>query len=142
MASPPARSPQLVQIQMHLFDFYPKEGEEDSVGWLPSSSGSFRTGQTWHWLRSEQDRKIWYKLFWFSQAIPKHNFISWLAILNRLSTRTRQRKWTPAILDTCILCNNNSETNEHLLFKCSYAGRVWQQLSNMLAIPFTDSWSG
>ncbi|GKU98316.1 hypothetical protein SLEP1_g11335 [Rubroshorea leprosula] len=134
---PPARCPQLVQIQMHLFDIYPQEGEKDTVVWVPSTSGSFKIGQTWHWLRRRQDRKIWHRLVWFSQAIPKHSFISWLAVLNRLSTRARQKQWTPTISDTCILCNGSPETNEHLFFKCSYTRRIWQQLSSMLAIYHT-----
>ncbi|GKV27354.1 hypothetical protein SLEP1_g36534 [Rubroshorea leprosula] len=100
---PPARSPQLVEMQIPLFDIHPREGENDSVIWLTSPSGSFQTGQTWHWLRHKQPRKVWHKLVWFPHAIPKHSFIGWLAILNRLTTKARQKQWTPTILDTCIL---------------------------------------
>ncbi|GKV37600.1 hypothetical protein SLEP1_g45612 [Rubroshorea leprosula] len=41
---PPARSPQLVEIQIPLFDIHPREGENDLVIWLTSPSGSFQTG--------------------------------------------------------------------------------------------------
>ncbi|GKV05782.1 hypothetical protein SLEP1_g17749 [Rubroshorea leprosula] len=49
---PRARSPQLMEIQIPLFDIHPREGENDSVIWLTSPSASFQTGQTWHWLAS------------------------------------------------------------------------------------------
>ncbi|GLT73885.1 hypothetical protein SLA2020_457150 [Shorea laevis] len=139
---PPARSPQLVQIQMHLFDMFPKEGKKDTAIWRPSNSGNFKVGQTWNWLRRKKTRKVWHRLIWFSQAIPKHSFISWLAILNRLSTKARQRKWTPTIVDTCVLCNSEPETSEHLFFNCSYTQKIWKTLSAMAGIPLTNSWQG
>ncbi|GKV18822.1 hypothetical protein SLEP1_g29154 [Rubroshorea leprosula] len=137
---PSARSPQLVQIQMHLFSIWPKQSEKDQVLWVPSTSRSYKAGQTWNWLRRKQGRKAWHKLIWFYQAIPKHSFISWLAILNRLTTKVRQKQWTPTIADTCILCNGSSETNEHLFFKCNFTSNIWQQLCFITGIPFIDSW--
>ncbi|GKV32308.1 hypothetical protein SLEP1_g40922 [Rubroshorea leprosula] len=132
----------IVQIQMHLFDMFPKEGEKDMVIWRPSNFGNFKVGQTWNWLKRKKTRKVWHRLIWFSQAIPKHSFISWLAILNRLSTKAQQRKWTPSIVDTCVLCNNEPETIEHLFFKCSYTQKIWKTLSAMAGIPLTNSWQG
>ncbi|GKU97121.1 hypothetical protein SLEP1_g10301 [Rubroshorea leprosula] len=61
-------------------------------------------------------------------------------MLDRLTTRARQKKWSPTLTDTCVLCNNDSETIEHLFFKCYHARRVWQVLSNLAGIPFMDSW--
>ncbi|GKV46850.1 hypothetical protein SLEP1_g53811 [Rubroshorea leprosula] len=138
---PPARSPQLLDIQIALCGrLYPKEGEKDSMVWIPSASSSFKAGKTWHWIRNKQARVPWHKLVWFPQSIPKHSFICWLAMLDRLTTRARQKKWSPTLTDTCVLCNNDSETTEHLFFKCYYARRVWQVLSNLAGIPFMDSW--
>ncbi|GKV02273.1 hypothetical protein SLEP1_g14730 [Rubroshorea leprosula] len=138
---PPARSPQLLDIQIALCGrLYPKEGEKDSMVWIPSASSSFKARKTWHWIRNKQARVSWHKLVWFPQSIPKHSFIWWLAVLDRLTTRARQKKWPPTLTDTCVLCNNHSETTEHLFFKCYYARRVWQVLSNLAGIPFMDSW--
>ncbi|GKV34604.1 hypothetical protein SLEP1_g42967 [Rubroshorea leprosula] len=138
---PLARSQQLVQIQMALFDkLYPKEGVKDSIIWLPSRSGTFNTGSTWHWLRERQDKVPWHRLVWFSQSIPKHSFISWLAIHDRLTTRARQKKWAANINDTCLFCNSEAETSAHLFFKCSYTKQVWHKLCEMVGIPFTDTW--
>ncbi|GKV09536.1 hypothetical protein SLEP1_g21022 [Rubroshorea leprosula] len=138
---PPTHSPQLLDIQIALCDrLYPKKRDKDTVIWIPSTSRTYTTGRTWHWIKSKQSKVPWHRLVWFSRQIPKHSFISWLAILDRLTTKARQKKWSPNIDDTCVLCNNGSETVEHLFFKCTYAKCVWKSLSAMSEIPYLDSW--
>ncbi|GKU87979.1 hypothetical protein SLEP1_g2300 [Rubroshorea leprosula] len=145
---PPAHSPQLVQIQADLCGkLYPQERIKDTVVWVPSASGRFHTGQTWHWLRQKHSGVSWFKLIWFLDSIPKHSFVGWLAILNRLTTKARQKKWTPSIDDTCPSCGSASETCEHMFFKCSFSSPIWQTLSSMAGtlssmagIPFHDSY--
>jgi len=44
----------------------------------------------WDHIREKQARVDWYKLVWGSLHIPRHSFIAWLALLNRLTTKTRQ----------------------------------------------------
>ncbi|GKV39226.1 hypothetical protein SLEP1_g47032 [Rubroshorea leprosula] len=140
---PPARSPQLVQIQMALFDtLYPKSGKKDLVIWTASSSRVFDTSSAWHSLRAKQRKVPWHKLVWFSHAIPKHSFIGWLAILDRLTTRSRQKKWTSSIDDTCLFCSSGVETNDHLFFNCQFTKQVWQTVCSMAEIPLFCSWQG
>ena len=31
----------------------------------------------------------WWHLLWFNLAIPKHSFVGWMVILNKLSTKAR-----------------------------------------------------
>ncbi|GKU92455.1 hypothetical protein SLEP1_g6177 [Rubroshorea leprosula] len=54
---PPARSPELLQIQIALCGMlYPNQAMEDQVVWLASPSGSFRTGATWNFLRQKRSK--------------------------------------------------------------------------------------
>ncbi|GLT48179.1 hypothetical protein SLA2020_218200 [Shorea laevis] len=138
---PPARSPELLQIQIALCgNLYPNEAVEDSVIWLASPSGSFKTGYTWNHLREKQAKVPWFRLVWFANSIPKHSFMSWLAILDRLSTKARQKSWSPHIDATCVLCGAENETRDHLFFSCAYSRTVWDVISSMLEIPSTFSW--
>lgn len=66
-------------------------------------------------------------LVWFKGAIPKHSFICWLAILNRLSTRDRQQKSSPLIDKLCPFCGVE-ESREHLFFDCSFSSQVWKEV--------------
>ncbi|GKV39485.1 hypothetical protein SLEP1_g47243 [Rubroshorea leprosula] len=138
---PPARSPALLQIQIALCGvLYPNQSTADSVTWLASTSGSFKTGSTWNYLRDKGTKVQWFRLVWFSHSIPRHCFISWLAILNRLSTKARQKRWTPSIDDTCMLCKDASESRDHLFFSCPYSRQLWKQISLLLGVPSTCSW--
>ena len=57
--------------------------------------------------------------------IPRHSFITWLAILNKLSTHDRIMLYTRGPL-ACVLCHTAMETHDHLFFKCSYSSFIWQ----------------
>ena len=44
-------------------------------------------------LRSNDPSVTWWKLVWYSQCIPKHAFILWMAIKGNIMTRDRIRSW-------------------------------------------------
>lgn len=54
-----------------------------------SSSGGFSVASIWDQIRKHIPEVAWWKLIWFSNAIPRCAFISWLAIRDRLSTKER-----------------------------------------------------
>lgn len=73
---------------------------------------------------------------------PKYGFITWLAVLNRLSTMDRVSSWNPSGDLTCVLCKNAVETRDHLFFECSYSSQIWRHLSfGILRGSYSRSWS-
>ncbi|CAA7024810.1 unnamed protein product [Microthlaspi erraticum] len=82
-------------------------------------------------------RKVWSSLFppgpsisrhktvWFTHHIPKHGFLLWLAVRNRLLTRDRLRSWGLLVPADCLLCGNEEESRDHLLFSCTFSKEVW-----------------
>ncbi|GKV25846.1 hypothetical protein SLEP1_g35229 [Rubroshorea leprosula] len=57
-----------------------------------------------------------------------------------LSTKARQKRWTPSIDDTCMLCKDANEFRDHLFFSCPYSRQLWEQISLLLGVPSTCSW--
>ena len=55
--------------------------------------GKYKAAAVWSKIRPKQARVSWNKLVWSSLNVPKHSFISWMTILNRLPTRDRLREW-------------------------------------------------
>ena len=55
--------------------------------WWDTKCGTFRFTKTWEMIREKHSCINWWKSIWFPGHIPKHSFISWLAIKNRLLTR-------------------------------------------------------
>ncbi|PWA34871.1 reverse transcriptase zinc-binding domain-containing protein [Artemisia annua] len=54
----------------------------------------FSTNQAWKDIRGDDVHVPWEKLIWFTNCIPRHTFITWLAIKNKLMTQDKLIKWT------------------------------------------------
>lgn len=70
------------------------------------SSGKFSIKSTWEAI----------KLVSESFMIPRHSFISWLAVFDRLATRQRQLRWGRSSDDKFLFCNSSSECRDHFFF--------------------------
>ena len=64
------------------------------------------------------------KIFWFSAAIPKHSFIGWLAMKDRLWTKARLIQWGFIGDSLCSYCKMMIETRNHLFFECPFSQRI------------------
>ena len=96
-----------------------KKGEDDYQDKFVSSS-------TWEQIRSRKDKVHWRQVVWFSQGFPRYAFITWLAVLNKLSIGDRMRSWS--IILGCGLCGERDETRDHLFFACPYSFTVSEGL--------------
>ena len=65
------------------------ELEDENESWK-NFREKYKTAEVWSVIRKKK-RVVWHKLVWFNLNMPKHDFISWLAILNRLPTKDRWR---------------------------------------------------
>jgi hypothetical protein len=120
---PPARSEQLVGIQSDLC--FVNLGNLDKPKWLISKDGKFSTAATWEGLREKLAVVNWVQMVWFPLAIPKHSFITWLAIKNALITGERMLHWGFQGDVQCAFCRNGVEDRNHIFFQCGFSKRVW-----------------
>ena len=63
--------------------------------------GFFLASRTWDQLRETREKVDWSTVVWFTQAVLRFSFITWLAIKNRLSTGDRMRVWS--LQQECLL---------------------------------------
>ncbi|VVB16555.1 unnamed protein product [Arabis nemorensis] len=102
---------------------------QDKVKWRHYSGeykDHFSTKATWEQLRTVNPKVWWHKIVWFSHAIPRHSFITWPAIRDRLSTRARMRTW--GLNHACLLCGEVDETRDHLFMASPYSFTIWNWL--------------
>ncbi|GKB36272.1 RNA-directed DNA polymerase, eukaryota, reverse transcriptase zinc-binding domain protein [Tanacetum coccineum] len=79
------------------------------------------------------DTKVdWFKLVWFSQSIPRHAFVTWLAIQKRLMTHDKILVWRPNEDFKCALCSNCPDSHNHLFFSCEFSKEIWKELIGLL----------
>ncbi|PWA66953.1 Phytosulfokine [Artemisia annua] len=74
------------------------------------NDGAFSVKQTYCDLSVEEETVKWSKLVWFSQNIPKHVFIMWLAIQNKLITQVKIRNWGSYDM-MCVIMDWNDLVN-------------------------------
>ncbi|CAN0879728.1 hypothetical protein LINGRAHAP2_LOCUS13246 [Linum grandiflorum] len=65
----------------------------------------FSSTMIWDTIRPRRGPVTWYSLVWGQPAIHKHSFITWLAITDRLTTRTKMAAWGLSLDVSCLLCD-------------------------------------
>lgn len=99
---------------------------------LSKPPGRFSSSQTWTSLFPVSELVSWHKLVWFKDKIPKHAFISWLIMRERLTTRDRLLSWGLDVPNQCLLCGNFPESQSHLFFICPFSAEVWTSLHSQV----------
>ena len=84
----------------------------------------------------------WHHIVWFSQNIPRHAFILWVAMNRRFKTDDKLRFWEAYPTLSCGFCHNGSDSHDHLFFECPYPNQIWNGLKPKLNLHVvTDNWT-
>jgi hypothetical protein len=67
-------------------------------------------------------------MIWSSLYIPKHSFIAWLIVLNRLSFKDRHAR-RGRITAICVLCKQANESRNHF-FYCQFVNGGFAQVQH------------
>lgn len=88
------RTENQLQLQMYLSTIHLSD-EEDLYEWTVNGTqwDKFKTGSIYSLLKRHAATVPWYQTIWCKRGIPKHNFLSWLFVLNRCPTRDRLLSW-------------------------------------------------
>jgi hypothetical protein len=87
----PALSEELVDIQSQLPEV--QLGSVDKPVWTIARKDSYVSADTWDFFRNKKSEVDWWHVVWFPFVIPKHAFIIWLVVQNRLTTSDRLLAW-------------------------------------------------
>ncbi|CAA7034512.1 unnamed protein product [Microthlaspi erraticum] len=90
-----------------------------------SEAGDFSSSKTWDFLHPVGQSFNWTKPIWFKERIPRHTFILWMAMRDRLFTRDKLRSWGLNVPSSCLLCDAYPESKSHLLTDCIYSREIW-----------------
>lgn len=94
--------------------------KEQELTWLPKFSIKLcymkMVGEIYkvHW-----DRFIWNRL-----TIPKHRFIYWMIMQEKLRTANRLKSFGMSDMHEYVLCSLSVESHKHLFFECNFGKEV------------------
>ncbi|XP_020258390.1 uncharacterized protein LOC109834785 [Asparagus officinalis] len=78
-------------------------------------------------------RVPWFNIVWGKLNYPKHSFVFWLAVQNRLLTQDRLLRRGVINANNCYLCAGAAlESHNHLFFDCSFSKEVWLAIMDWL----------
>ena len=90
----------------------------------------FNVKASYEFFRPKGMKAYWTKVVWHRSIMPKHSFILWLSLQERLLTRD---KMIDQIEDTsCVLCGDPIESVSHLFFHCRTANQIWADIKGWL----------
>uniref|UniRef100_A0A803Q2Q6 Reverse transcriptase domain-containing protein n=1 Tax=Cannabis sativa TaxID=3483 RepID=A0A803Q2Q6_CANSA len=103
-----------------------------SFGSINTAQDKYLVAAGYRELHVQSTRVFWNKFVWNRFNIPKHSFIAWLAMLGKLKTKERLMRFGVIEEDICLLCNDSSETIEHIFFCCQYSKECLLQIKGWL----------
>lgn len=109
--------------------------------YMLTQTGKYSITSSYLALIGQQPRMRTAELVWTSMALPKHRFITSLAVQGRLLTQERKRKLHIRVEDTaCCLCDKKvMETTLHLFVKCEWAQAIWKEMEQWTGIALQNN---
>ncbi|KAH7673296.1 Reverse transcriptase zinc-binding domain-containing protein [Dioscorea alata] len=121
-------------------NFILDERKQDVISWGPDRKGEFHVKSALKCLVTPAQKLEWTKLVWSRSIIPRHCFILWSAVHNRLKTKKKLYDWGIIDSNVCGFCNVSCENVEHLFFQCDFIQTVWSRILVAMKVhrrPFT-----
>jgi hypothetical protein len=71
----------------------PKMGQKDEIVWLDSPNHRFSIKVAWEQLRIHYQMVEWHDIVWFKNVVPRHSFLLWMAVQQKLTTQDRLHRF-------------------------------------------------
>ncbi|CAN0915930.1 hypothetical protein LINGRAHAP2_LOCUS29413 [Linum grandiflorum] len=75
----------------------------------------YSVSAVWNTICPLQAEVGWYVLVWSPPCIPKHCFISWLAVRGKVVTSSQMAAWGISLDISCLKCPNGVDVIHHLM---------------------------
>ncbi|XP_056690351.1 uncharacterized protein [Spinacia oleracea] len=79
----------------------------------------------------------WDHMVWNRLNTPKHKFICWMAVQDRLQTTARLARIGVCSSPNCLLCDQQEEVHDHLFFSCPYSKKCIEEIKGWVGLHTT-----
>lgn len=79
-----------------------------------------------HIQECREEQKNLFKMVWKLNAPPKIKTFWWKVVHNRLPVATQLNKRGVRVDSLCLMCGEEKETVNHVLFQCRVVREVWE----------------
>ncbi|KAF9614767.1 hypothetical protein IFM89_020621 [Coptis chinensis] len=103
---------------------------EDSRVWRQSTNGLFSVGSAYEAIRERANVLPWTKFLWSAEVMLRTLGTGWEILHGAMRTYEKLRGKNFQMASRCCICTVAEETQEHILFECSFAQRCWELIAN------------
>ena len=122
--------------------------EPDTFRWGLTPDGQYSAASAYGAMFLGSSTPVGAKQLWKTRAPPRVRFFVWLILHRRCWTAERRFRHGLQTSDTCIICDQSSETMDHLVLGCVFSKEVWGillrrlQLGHLFVVeqPIIDWW--
>jgi hypothetical protein len=100
--------------------------------WRFTADGSYSSASTYRAMFLGSSSPLGAKEIWKTSAPPKVRYFFWLVMHGRCWTAERRFKHGLQDSAVCIICDQSSETMDHLIIGCTFSREVWSILLSKL----------
>ena len=109
--------------------------ETDTWCWSLTKTGDFTFSSVWNLVRDHGEKFPFFNLIWYPNHSPKMSLCLLRALKVKLPTRSFLKSHNIIDrTDTCTLCNQSSESLQHLFFDCPFSSYIWSLCKLKLGI--------
>lgn len=101
------------------------DNSEDKWVWKASMKDQFKFKDIWEEIREKNTEVIWSDVVWSKSIPPKMAHTLYKAIMRKLPTKDRLKKWKILDDSKCNFCCIEEETHDHIFFDCEFSKRIW-----------------
>ncbi|WVZ67115.1 hypothetical protein U9M48_016241 [Paspalum notatum var. saurae] len=109
------------------------DGKQDIFRWRWEPNGTYSASSAYRACFTGSVRFQGANFIWKAKVPPKVKFFAWLAAHNRCWTAERRHRRGLQDSDRCALCDQESETIDHLLIHCCFSREVWFLAFNQIS---------
>ena len=114
------------RINSSLGGLKPNSSQPDRLVWLNCSSKDLSIKMAYSLAREPSPKVDWYSTVWNKTIYPRHAFILWLIVQERLYTMDKLVSWGIINSNCCYLCNIEEENHDHIFMTCAFSKEVWR----------------
>jgi hypothetical protein len=134
---------QFVELWGLIQNFHLNEDLKDDITWKLTESGHYSSKSAYELQFLGSTFSTLYNSMWKMWAPPKIKFFTWLVFQNRVWTADRLEKRGWPNCGTCPLCDQCTESVDHLLVHCRFTLRLWDMAKETFDIPVShvNNWA-
>ncbi|XP_062113284.1 uncharacterized protein LOC133824418 [Humulus lupulus] len=98
-----------------------KDGLKETYQGIVLSWPYYNIAKLYNLMKNKTETRWKFSSIWDRLGIPKHKFVDWLVLMQRMPTKDRLFRFGITEDSLCVICGQYVESHRHLFFECQFS---------------------